>query len=73
MNRNKEQCQYKSTLCWECKHAVPERPYGCSWSVSFVPVPGWDAEEDTITVVEQGEEREVRSYMVNSCPRYIPG
>lgn len=41
-------------LCWSCGNAVN----GCSWSRSFVPVDGWEAEEDGT------------SYKIRNCPRF---
>ena len=38
------------SICWECKNAVPDEKYGCTWSISGgkVPVEGWDAEPTVI-------------------------
>ena len=35
----------EDSLCWECRNAVPniEKLCGCSWSMFFIPVKGWDA------------------------------
>jgi hypothetical protein len=54
------------TLCWQCANAVPnnETGRGCSWSRSFKPVPGWDANDG---------ERSTVSYHVRSCPEFVEG
>ena len=49
-------------LCWHCIHAVPRGQYGCEWSRSFQPVPGWDAE-----IV--GREKEC-TYSIRYCPKF---
>lgn len=56
------------TLCDICCNAVPNgRDHGCEWSVSFLPVPGWDA---LFKPVSMGDKK-VDSYRVYSCPRYL--
>lgn len=52
----------KSTLCWKCRNAVPsgDGKYGCSWSLSFIPVEGWYA-----------IPRPRDSFCVISCPNFI--
>lgn len=47
----------KTTLCWSCKNAVPDKRFGCSWSERLVPVYG--------SVMKPG------TYCVISCPEYI--
>ena len=41
-------------LCWICIKAIK----GCSWSESFIPVDGWNAEPDK------------NSYKIRDCPLY---
>lgn len=54
------------TLCWRCKHAVPnpKKGIGCSWSINLEPVPGWDA----VKHYKGG----FKTYCVRSCPYYTP-
>ena len=49
------------SLCWSCTKACN---HGCSWSESFTPVEGWDAEFDINC-------NGVESYVVNACPEFI--
>ena len=52
------------TLCWSCSKAVK----GCSWSSSFTPVEGWEAEPAVIKNVNGGKP--IDSYNVIRCPEY---
>lgn len=63
------QLKEKGSLCWQCKHAVPSlvKKTGCSWSISFKPIPGWDAKE--VFSVRDGEKVPC-GYMVKSCPQF---
>ena len=54
-----------SQLCWCCKNACGR----CSWSQSFVPVEGWDAE----LVVIKDIEGDIDSYKIKKCPEFIKG
>lgn len=56
------------TLCWYCQNAVPGGGRGCSWSRSFKPVDGWDAEPTQRAVSGQDPD----SYRVADCPEFIP-
>lgn len=59
--------QESQTLCWDCKHAVPTGAgNGCSWSRSFQPVEGWEAEK-----THPGGRS--TSYHVKRCPRFERG
>lgn len=60
------------TLCWRCLNAVPnpKTGAGCSWSRSFQPVPGWDAEERPLNN-PRGED--IQSYFVKKCPLFVEG
>lgn len=60
----------RSQLCWNCKNAVPSASTGCSWSRSFVPVDGWDAEETVLYQVANGRSTEVRSFHIMYCPEF---
>lgn len=48
----------KKTLCWDCKKACGGES-GCSWFNGFVPIPGWDAEENEF------------GYKINNCPQFV--
>lgn len=63
-----------SSLCWDCRNAVPDskRGCGCNWSRSFEPVPGWEAAERVSVRIEGGCERAVRSALVIKCPQFKP-
>lgn len=68
----------KDTLCWECKNSVPnvEKLRGCSWSMFFIPVKGWEAEP---RILKHGYDENnllippARSYHVISCPYFEKG
>lgn len=53
----------KETLCWDCKNSGG----GCSWSKSFEPVEGWDAEK---SIIHSRSYRPYESYYVKSCPKF---
>lgn len=65
MNKN-----YKETLCWLCKHAVPNEINGCSWSICGEPVDGWKA---TKTFIKEKGEKTIESYCVHKCPMFKRG
>lgn len=50
------------SLCWRCSRSTDS---SCSWSRSFVPVDGWDAEP-----TERYSEVYKTSYNVHSCPKF---
>ena len=54
-----------ASLCFDCQNAC----CGCSWSRSFVPVPGWMA---VPTVAVSGQGMRKRSYRVIACPEFVP-
>lgn len=63
------------TICWYCENAVPqikdgEYIRGCSWSIGFVPVPGWEA--STFRRACKGKV-EKETYCVEKCPKYVKG
>lgn len=68
----------EDSLCWECRNAVPniEKLCGCSWSMFFIPVKGWDAEP---TIINNGMAKEgylippSNSYNVKHCPYFEKG
>lgn len=66
---------YRSTICWGCKHAVPnpEKGIGCSWSTKFKPVKGWKAEKDTITGGSGKNYTLIKTYRVIKCPKFEKG
>lgn len=54
------------TLCWDCGNAYG----GCSWSINFTPVKGWDAQY--VQRVYKGRDVYVMdSYEVRSCPEFV--
>lgn len=55
------------TICWTCQNACG----GCSWSKSFLPVEGWEAEPHTLYANDSGHAP-VQSYEVLCCPEYLP-
>lgn len=66
----KRRRKYKDgSLCWDCKNAVPGGEHGCSWSESFEPVPGWDAERRDISTGPK-KEGATESYFVYRCPEF---
>lgn len=66
IEEHEESTKYNSnTLCWQCKRAYGD----CSWSESFVPVKGWNAEP---TIIKGNKkEPEIYSYNVKKCPLFI--
>ena len=56
----------KATICWKCTRATGGC-HGCSWSNSFEPVAGWDAEKRLIRGNHPYKEV---SYIVQSCPEF---
>ena len=58
------------SLCWSCVNAIPSGTTGCSWSESFQPVSGWNAERNDLYV---GQTNEQESYIVQSCPEFVEG
>lgn len=61
------------TLCWSCKHAVPNvhKKQGCEWSIRLQPVPGWTAKATKINNAPKG--RYITSYRIFECPKFIKG
>ena len=64
-----------TSLCWCCEKAVPKKAAngereGCSWSLYFQPVVGWDATEGKFKH-DNGED--VKTYCVHSCPEFKRG
>lgn len=70
----KNQNLNRGTLCWLCGNYCG----GCSWTRNFIPVEGWEAEEDVIkegkpSYTKNGYVREIRtikSYKVKKCPEF---
>lgn len=58
---NEKDGRYRAQLCWSCVNAVPGVNCGCSWSESFTPVEGWQAEECN------------DSYRIIDCPLFKLG
>ncbi len=56
------------TICWTCARAYG----GCSWSRTFTPVAGWEAEHRSLKNNNAGKWVTVLdSYTVKECPLYI--
>lgn len=71
-----EDCEARqSTLCWDCINAVPdpEKHHGCSWSIMFLPVPGWDAIYAPVRAYVGNEATTTESYIVKKCPMFEEG
>ena len=69
-----------NTLCWDCKHAVPDRDgeKGCSWSRRFIPVDGWVATPTTQILAYRGDthhryKQTDSSFIVHECPKFERG
>ena len=58
---------HSKTICWTCQNACG----GCSWSKSFIPVEGWEAEPAMLYAKDKAHGG-VQSYEVLRCPEYIP-
>lgn len=52
------------TLCWYCNKTCGR----CSWTKSFIPVKGWEAEQTFIKTQNTFDS----SYLVKSCPEFEP-
>ena len=53
--------KYTESKCWTCLKSYN----GCSWSRSFIPVPGWVAKKIDIKLT-----MDVTAYAVKKCPEY---
>lgn len=66
---------YKPTICWGCANAVPrnigEKHYGCEWSESLDPVPGWKVITHDAPKTVAGD-RFRKGISVQRCPKFIP-
>ena len=62
--RAKDGYPIATTLCWDCANWCAD----CSWSKSFIPVPGWTAEP---TVKFGQGERPISSFRVLDCPQFF--
>lgn len=58
----------KETLCWSCQNACGK----CTWSKNFKKVKGWEAKKTVIKGDPNGNEPDIKSYRIISCPLYIP-
>ncbi len=52
----------KDSLCWHCSRATDG---SCSWSNSFIPVDGWDAEKSVIKGHYSAD-----TFFVKGCPLF---
>lgn len=61
-----------NSICWDCQNAVPnfEKSRGCSWSLGFKPVEGWEAVRQDVAHGDYASQwhREIESYTVINCP-----
>lgn len=67
--------QNKESQCWNCRNAVPnpEKGYGCNWSRSRQPVPGWET-IDRLRLPDDGYSTVVKwGHKVCRCPEYKRG
>ena len=58
----------KQSLCWSCKHAVPNPEKG---NIDFRPVRGWEATKKEYRVPKCSEL--MISYRVQACPKFVEG
>ena len=63
------------TICWTCENAVPkyidgEYIRGCSWSIGFVPVKGWEVSAFKYAYTNKVKKE---TYCVKKCPKYVKG
>lgn len=58
------------SLCMFCRNSVPNPRVrkGCSWSVDFVPVSGWEAVATTIHI---SANKKAKGYCVTKCPQFV--
>lgn len=65
--RKKTAHHTKTSLCWQCKNAVPNhlKGIGCEWSIDYHPVPGWTIKNSPC----DGKE----GIRVLDCPKYVKG
>lgn len=60
---------YPATLCWDCDNACG----GCPWADKFQPVDGWTADYQPVKAINGKKETLLLdSYMVKSCPLFVP-
>lgn len=60
----------RESICWYCRHAVPGKDAGCSWSRYLIPVPGWE----TIDRKFRKKSGEICiGHKVQNCPKYERG
>lgn len=63
--------QRHESICWFCRHAVPGKNKGCSWSRYRIPVPGW-VSKDTIRRKPMTHEK-YTAHKVQACPLFEKG
>lgn len=61
---------YMKSLCENCANAVPsfDGSRGCSWSLDYVPVPGWEAERLEYKPIPS---KTVETYCITKCPEFV--
>lgn len=63
--RGENEVKRRKTLCWQCQKACGK----CAWSrKNAQPVNGWQVETTTVLI----GKRCVQSYIVKSCPEFVP-
>lgn len=60
------EAQKQQSICWKCSNCYG----GCSWSRSYIPVDGWEAEQRNIEGHDKKAEKILISYRVDSCPEF---
>lgn len=56
----------RKQICWYCKKCIGK----CSWSKDYIPVPGWDAEEDCLNYPDGGMHKKILTYKIFDCPLF---
>ena len=71
ISENKYISSQQPSLCWKCKHIVPDpnKKIGCAWSIKGKPIIGWEAIPRSIP----GNKFYARSYKVLWCPLFEEG
>ena len=57
----------KANICFDCQNACG----GCSWSMSFEPIPGWTAKKVKQKITGKTAQW-VDTYHITACPEFVP-
>lgn len=74
INHSKQgQHQTGETLCWCCKHAIPDKEgtKGCEWSIYKQPVDGWKVSQ--VKWYRNDDGKSCYTYRVDDCPKFERG